>query len=326
MNIGNIEFSDKPVFLAPMENITDGPFRMLCKKHGADMVYSEFIPSEGLIRNIKAINTKINISEKERPIGIQLYGHNVDSMITSVNIAAQKKPDLIDLNYGCPVKKIVNHGDGAALLKNIPLMLDITRAVVKNTSLPVTVKTRLGWDDNNKNIVELTKMLQDTGIAAITIHGRTRAQLYTGKADWTLIAEAKNHPSVSIPVIGNGDITSPEKAKYAFDQYGVDGIMLGRGAIGRPWIFKQIKHYLNTGENLPEPAVPEKTKLAKQQLLDAIAYKGKINGILEMRRHLSNYFKGLPNFKTIRLELLTSIDTEHICELLDQVSEKYKDY
>ncbi len=326
LHIGNIELPKMPVFLAPMENITDHSFRLLCKEFGADMVYSEFIASEGLIRNIKAILSKINISEKEMPAGIQLYGHNVEALVESVKIAEMKKPALIDLNFGCPVKKIVNHGDGAALLKDIPLMAKLTRAVVNSTKLPVTVKTRLGWDEDTKNIVEVVKILQDTGIAAITIHGRTRAQLYSGNADWTLIGEVKNNPAITIPVIGNGDINSPEKARHAFGQYGVDAIMIGRAAIGTPWLFKQVKHYLTTGEQLPAPGVPEKSNIAKQHLLNTINGKGELHGIFEMRRHLNSYFKGLPNFKQTRLELLTSKDPGHICDILDSIAERYKDY
>lgn len=326
LHIGNIKLPGRPVFLAPMENITDQSFRLICKDFGVDMVYSEFIASEGLIRNIMPILYKINISEKERPVGIQLYGHHVDALVESVRIAETKKPDVIDLNFGCPVKKIVNHGDGAALLKDIPLMTKITRAVVKSTHLPVTVKTRLGWDDNTKHIVEIAKILQDTGIAAITIHGRTRAQLYRGKADWTLIGEVKNDPAITIPVIGNGDINSPEKAKHAFEHYGVDAIMIGRGSIGRPWLFKQIRHYLTTGEHLPEPGVPEKATIAKQHLLNTIKEKGELRGILEMRKQMNSYFKGLPNFKKTRLELLTSTDVKQICDMLDAVAEQYKHY
>lgn len=258
MTIGNIVLPDRPLFLAPMEDITDPSFRMVCKQYGADFMYTEFISSDGLIRNGDKSIRKLNIYEFERPIGIQLYGHLIDAMTEAAIIAEEKKPELIDINFGCPVKKIANRGAGAGMLRNMPLMIEMSSAIVKSVKLPVTVKTRLGWDDDNKNILEVTKRLQDAGIQAITIHGRTRAQLYKGSADWTLIGEVKNNPAIKIPVIGNGDIDSPVKAKDMFDRYGVDGIMIGRAAVGRPWIFRDIRHYLNTGELLSEPTVKEK--------------------------------------------------------------------
>ena len=326
LKIGHTELESYPVLLAPMEDLTDPSFRYICKQFGADLMYTEFISSDGLIRHGKKSLQKLNIYDYERPIGIQLYGHIVESMVQASKMAEQSKPELIDLNFGCPVKKIARRGAGAGMLRDVPLMVKITEEIVKYSSLPVTVKTRLGWDEANKNILDVAMQLQDKGIQALTIHGRTGTQLYKGLADWTLIGEVKNHPSIHIPIIGNGDVDSPEKAKQMFDQYGVDAIMIGRAVIGQPWIFRDIKHYLKTGEILPPLSVQEKVDLAKIHFEKSLHFKGDNRGIYEMRRHFSNYFKGLPNFKEIRLRLVTSNDPSEIYDILDQISEKYKDF
>lgn len=326
MKIRNIELGEKPVFLAPMEDITDPSFRYICKEYGADVVYTEFISSDGLIRDGRKSVQKLDIYDYERPVGIQLYGHLTDSMVEATRLADQAGPDLIDINYGCPVRKIAHRGAGAGMLNNIPLMLEMTKAIIDATSLPVTVKTRLGWDDDSKNIVETAKMLQDTGIEALTIHGRTRAQLYKGHADWTLIGEVKANPDMHIPIIGNGDVTSPELAKHMFDQYEVDGIMIGRGAVGKPWLFRDIKHYLKTGELLPEPLLEEKVDIAKKHFLRSLEWKKIPVGVYEMRRHFSNYFKALPHFKETRFKLLTSLEVNEILDILEEIREKYKGF
>jgi tRNA-dihydrouridine synthase B len=326
LNIGRTTLPKYPLFLAPMEDITDPSFRMICKMFGADVMYTEFISSDGLIRNGVKSAKKLEIYDFERPIGIQLYGHIVDSMVEAALIAEESKPELIDLNFGCPVKKIANRGAGAGMLRNIPLMLGITGAVVKAVKLPVTVKTRLGWDENSKNIVEVAERLQDEGISALTIHGRTRSQLYKGPADWTLIGEVKNNKRIRIPVIGNGDIDGPLKAREMFDRYGVDGIMIGRAAVGRPWIFRDIKHFFNTGELLPEPPVTEKVSLSLLHLEKSLEFKDGKRAIYEMRRHFSNYFKGLPDFRETRIKLLTSLDVEEIRELINGISVRWGDY
>jgi tRNA-dihydrouridine synthase B len=326
LTIGNIDFGPYPLFLAPMEDITDPSFRSLCRLNGADLVYTEFISSDGLIREGASSVRKLTIYEPERPIGIQLYGHIIGAMVEAALIAEQSKPELIDINFGCPVKKIANRGAGAGMLRNIPLMISMTEAIVKAVSLPVTVKTRLGWDENSKNIVEVAEKLQDAGIKAITIHGRTRSQLYKGEADWTLIGEVRNNPRMRIPVIGNGDIDGPEKAKDMFNRYGVDGIMIGRASVGRPWIFRHVKHYLETGELLPEPTVAEKADLALIHLEKSIFFKEGKKSILEMRRHLGNYFKGLPNFRETRLKLLTAVEPDNIRALINEIREKWGDF
>jgi tRNA-dihydrouridine synthase B len=325
LKIGNIELGEFPVLLAPMEDITDPSFRFLCKEYGADLVYTEFISSDGLIRNGKKSIKKLDIFDFERPIGIQLYGHLIDSMVEAAILAEQSKPELIDINFGCPVKKIANRGAGSGMLRTVPLMLKITEAIVKVTSLPVTVKTRLGWDDNSKNIVEVAEQLQDVGIQALTIHGRTRNQLYTGQADWTLIGEVKNNPRMKIPIIGNGDIDSGEKAKAMFNRYGVDAIMIGRATIGRPWIFKEIKSFLISGQVLPAPTIKEKVDLARRHLVKSIEFKGDRRGIFEMRRHFVHYFKGLEHFRETRIQLLTSEDSDQINNILDQIENRYGD-
>ncbi len=306
-----------------MEDVTDPSFRYICKQFGADVMYTEFIPSEGLIRDAKKSIKKLELYDVERPIGIQLYGHQLDSMVEAAKIAEAAGPDLIDLNFGCPVRKIAVRGAGAGMLCNVPLMIELTSAIVKSVKLPVTVKTRLGWDENSRNIVDIAEQLQDTGIKAITIHGRTRAQLYKGSADWALIGEVKKNPRMKIPVIGNGDIISPQGAGMAFERYGVDGIMIGRGTVGRPWIFSDIRHFLETGELLPDLSIAEKVSLAKTQLVKSIEWKGIPVGIYEMRRHLSNYFKGLRDFKEIRLRLVTSLDLAEINAILDSIIDKY---
>jgi len=325
LKIGNTELGDKPLFLAPMEDITDPSFRSICKNYGADFMYTEFVSSDGLIRDgVKSLR-KLNINDDERPIGIQIYGHITDSMVRAAQIAEAARPELIDINFGCPVKKIANRGAGSGMMKNVPLMVEMTGSIVRAVNLPVTVKTRLGWDDDNKNIIEISERLQDEGIAAITVHGRTRSQMYKGKADWEMIAKVKNNPRLSIPVIGNGDISGPEDAAYAFRQYGVDGIMIGRAAVGRPWIFRDIRHYLHTGELLPPPSLNEIVDLAALHLEKSLEYKEGQRGIFEMRRHLNNYFKGLPHFRDTRLKLLTTTDPAEIFSLLEYIRKTWKD-
>ena len=326
LTIGNISLPEYPLFLAPMEDITDPSFRMVCKMNGADVMYTEFISSDGLIRDGKKSIRKLDIYDAERPIGIQLYGHLTGPMVEAAHIAEEAAPELIDINFGCPVRKIATRGAGAGMLRNIPLMLEMTEAIVRAVKLPVTVKTRLGWDDNSKNIVDIAERLQDTGIRALTIHGRTRAQLYKGEADWTLIGAVRNNPRMTIPVIGNGDINGPLKAKEMFDRYGVDGIMIGRAAVGRPWIFRDIKHYLKTGELLPEPAISEKVGLALHHLGKSLEYKEGHRAIYEMRRHLSNYFKGLPHFRDTRLKLLTTLDVDEIKSILGEINLRWGDF
>ena len=325
MKIGNTELGDRPLFLAPMEDITDPSFRSICKHYGADFMYTEFVSSDGLIRDgVKSVR-KLNINDDERPIGIQIYGHITDSMVRAAKIAEAARPEVIDINFGCPVKKIANRGAGSGMMKNVPLMVEMTGAIVKAVNLPVTVKTRLGWDEDNKNIIEISEKLQDVGIAAITVHGRTRSQMYKGKADWEMIGEVKNNPRLTIPVIGNGDISEPEDAANAFRQYGVDGIMIGRAAVGRPWIFRDIRHYLLTGELLDPPSLDEIVDLATLHLEKSLEYKEGNRGIFEMRRHLNNYFKGLPHFRDTRLKLLTTTDPAEIFSLLEFIRKTWKD-
>jgi nifR3 family TIM-barrel protein len=308
-----------------MEDLSDPPFRYICKKYGADLLYTEFISSDGLIRHGAKSVRKLEIFDYERPIGIQLYGHLVGPMQEATRMAEKVLPDLIDINFGCPVRKIARRGAGAGMLRNVPLMVKMTEAIVQETKLPVTVKTRLGWDDQNKNIVDVALRLQDVGIKALTIHGRTGNQLYRGTADWTLIGEVKNHPDIEIPIIGNGDITGPQIAAERFAQYGVDAIMIGRATVGKPWIFKEIKHFLETGKTLPPPDLSEKVSLARMHFQKSLEWKGESRGILEMRRHFSNYFKGLPDFKEIRLRLVTSLEVEEISDILDLIEVKYAD-
>jgi tRNA-dihydrouridine synthase B len=326
VKIGNIELDDQPLLLAPMEDVTDPSFRFICKHFGADLMYTEFISSDGLIRDGKKSVQKLDIYDYERPIGIQLYGHIIESMVEAARIAEQANPEIIDINFGCPVKKIATRGAGAGMLNNIPLMVEMTKAIVNCTKIPVTVKTRLGWDENSMHIVEIAERLQDVGIKALTIHGRTRAQLYRGSADWNLIGQVKNNPRMKIPVFGNGDVTSPAIAKDMFEKYGVDGIMIGRATVGRPWIFRDIKHFLKTGIEPGPLSLIEKVELAKLHFNKSIDCKGIPVGIFEMRRHLSNYFKCLPDFKSIRLRLVTSLDPDEIHSILNEIALKYKDF
>jgi tRNA-dihydrouridine synthase B len=326
MRIGDLDLGEQPLFLAPMEDITDPSFRFLCKKFGADVMYTEFISSDGLIRDGARSVKKLDIFDYERPMGIQLYGHIVESMVQATHRAVEAKPEIIDINYGCPVRKIANRGAGAGMLANIPLMMEMTRTIVEASPIPVTVKTRLGWDEQQKVIVEVAEQLQDLGIAALTIHGRTRAQMYKGSADWTLIGEVKNNPRMKIPIIGNGDITNPQEAREAFERYGVDGIMIGRAAVGKPWLFRHVKHYLQNGEELDPPTVSDKVDMARLQFSKSLEIKSEPVGIYEMRRHLSSYFKGLPNFKEMRLKLLTTLEKEEIVSLLEEIREKYGDH
>jgi len=323
MQIGDINLGEKPLFLAPMEDVTDPSFRYICKYFGADMMYTEFVSSDGLIRDARKTVKKLEIEESERPIGIQLYGHLIDAMVQAALIAEEARPDLIDINFGCPVRKIATRGAGAGMMCNVPLMVEMTKAIVQAVKLPVTVKTRLGWDEKSKNIIDIAERLQDAGIAAITIHGRTRAQLYTGEADWTLIGAVKNNPRMNIPVIGNGDIDSGEKAREMFDRYGIDGIMIGRATYGRPWIFAEIRHYLQTGEHMTPLTIAQKVELAKLHLAKSVEYKGVPVGIYEMRRHLTNYFKGLPDFKKTRMKLVTSLDINELIETLHGIVLEY---
>jgi nifR3 family TIM-barrel protein len=324
--IGKVEIEKHPLLLAPMEDLSDPPFRFVCKEYGADMMYTEFISSDGLIRHGAKSVRKLEIFDYERPIGIQLYGHLVEPMVEATRMAEKAQPDLIDINFGCPVKKIARRGAGAGMLRDVPLMVRMTESIVQQTSLPVTVKTRLGWDDQNKNILDVALKLQDAGIKALTIHGRTGTQLYRGQADWSLIGEVKNHPDIEIPIIGNGDITGPEIAAERFAQYGVDAVMIGRATVGKPWIFREIKHFLETGETLSPPSLKEKVSLARMHFQRSLEWKGDPRGILEMRRHFSNYFKGLPDFKEIRLKLVTSLNVGEINDILDLIDEKYASF
>jgi len=321
VKIRNIELGEFPLLLAPMEDVSDPPFRALCKKHGADLMYTEFISSEGLIRDAAKSVKKLDIYEYERPVGIQIFGYDIDSMRKSAEIIEKTNPDIIDINYGCPVKKVACKGAGAGLLQDIPKMVKMTEEIIKATNLPVTVKTRLGWDDQTKYVVDTAERLQDVGIEAISIHGRTRKQLYKGEADWTLIGDVKNNPRMHIPVFGNGDIDSPEKAVEYRNRYGVDGIMIGRASIGYPWIFNEIKHYMNTGEHLATPGIKERVQITKDHLEMSIRWKGDTLGVAEMKRHYTNYFKGIANFKEYRTKLVTSYDLDEIREILEYIEE-----
>ena len=323
VKIGNIDLGEFPLLLAPMEDVSDPPFRALCKQQGADMMYTEFISSEGLIRDAEKSVQKLDIYDFERPIGIQIFGGNMESMIEATRIVEQADPDVIDINYGCPVKKVVCKGAGSGILQDIPKMVRLTEAVVKATKKPVTVKTRLGWDEDTKYIVEVAERLQDIGIQGISIHGRTRKQMYKGEAKWDLIRDTKNNPRLHIPVFGNGDINSPEKALEYKNEYGVDGIMIGRAAIGYPWIFNEIKHYMKTGEHLSAPTIHDRVNAAKMHLRESIKWKGLTLGILEMRRHYTNYFRGLPGIKNYRLKLVTYQTEEQIIGLLDEILDIY---
>jgi nifR3 family TIM-barrel protein len=324
--IRDINLGDFPLLLAPMEDVSDPPFRALCKKHGADFMFTEFISSEGLIRDAAKSVMKMDIYEYERPVGIQIFGSEIESMIQATEIITRTNPDVVDINYGCPVKKVACKGAGAGILQDIPKMVRMTEAIVKATHLPVTVKTRLGWDDDTKFVVETAERLQDIGIEAISIHGRTRKQMYKGDADWTLIGEVKNNPRMRIPVFGNGDIDTPEKALEYKLRYGVDGIMIGRASIGYPWIFNEIKHFVNTGEHLAGPTIAERVAVAKDHLEMSVTWKGETLGIAEMKRHYSNYFKGIAHFKEYRMKLVTSYDLTEIREILDFIAQNQANF
>lgn len=319
VKIRDIELGDFPLLLAPMEDVSDPPFRALCKRYGADLMYTEFISSEGLIRDAAKSVQKLDIYEYERPIGIQIFGHDIESMRQTTRIVEQTYPDIIDINYGCPVKKVACKGAGAGILQDIPKMVEMTKEIVNSTHLPVTVKTRLGWDDDTKYIEEVAERLQDVGIEALSIHGRTRKQMYKGEADWSLIGAVKNNPRIHIPIFGNGDIDSPEKAVEYKNRYGVDGVMIGRAAIGNPWIFNEIKHYVKTGEHLAGPSIQDRANAALEHLEMSIKWKGEILAINEMKRHYTNYFKGIPHFKEYRIKLVTSYDLDEIKETLNNI-------
>jgi len=327
MQIGSIDLKERPVLLAPMEDVTDVSFRLMCKRFGADMVYTEFVSSDALIRRVNKTKAKLTISPEERPVAIQMYGKEVDAMVEAARLCEEANPDFIDLNFGCPVKKVAGKGAGAGMLRNIPQMLNITREVVKAVRIPVTVKTRLGWDAQNLIITDLAEQLQDCGIAALTIHGRTRTQMYTGNADWTLIGAVKNNPRIRIPIIGNGDINSPEKCRECFDRYGVDGVMIGRGSIGRPWIFREIKHYLSTGEILPPEPFEWYFNILKQQVLQSVEQLDERRGILHIRRHLAvtPLFKGIPDFRPTRVAMLRATTVEQLFEIMEQVKMKHNE-
>lgn len=324
--IGNIELPDFPLLLAPMEDVSDPPFRKLCKEQGADVVYTEFISSEGLIRDAAKSVIKLDIYEKERPVGIQIFGAELDSMLQAVDIVEKSNPDIIDINFGCPVKKVVCKNAGAGILRDIPLMVKLTEEIVKRTKLPVTVKTRLGWDNNSIKIVEVAERLQDVGIEAISIHGRTRVQMYKGEADWKPIAEVKNNQRMHIPVFGNGDVDTPEAAAKMRDEFGLDGAMIGRASIGYPWFFKEVKHYFETGEHLAPPTMLERVDAARRHLQMAIDWKGEKLGVFETRRHYTNYFKGIPHFKEYRMKMVTSDDAADVFAAFDEVQEKFGDF
>lgn len=320
MKIGTIDLGKQPVMLAPMEDVTDISFRLMCKRFGADMVYTEFVSSDALIRHVNKTKEKLHVTDEERPVAIQVYGREVEAMVEAARICEAAQPDVLDINFGCPVKKVANKGAGAGMLRNIPLMLEITRAVVKAVNIPVTVKTRLGWDAEHRIIVELAEQLQDCGIAALTIHGRTRAQMYTGEADWTLIGAVKNNPRMHIPIIGNGDITSAERCREVLDKYGVDGVMIGRGSIGRPWIFREVKHFLQTGEHLEPESFAWYLDILKKQVLQSVERLDERRGILHIRRHLAvtPLFKGIPDFKQTRVAMLRAETVKELFGIMDQ--------
>jgi len=326
LRIGTIQLPEFPLLLAPMEDVSDPPFRAVCKDNGAHLMYTEFISSEGLIRDAIKSRKKLDIFDYEKPVGIQIFGGDEESLSLAAKIVDATNPDLLDINFGCPVKKVACRGAGAGVLKDIPLMVRLTGAVVKSTSLPVTVKTRLGWDENTKNIVEVAERLQDTGIQALAIHGRTRTQMYKGEADWQLIAKVKENPRITIPIFGNGDIDSPHKALEYKNRYGVDGIMIGRAAIGYPWIFKEITHFVTTGELLPPPGIEERVAVCKKHLIKSYEWKGPVVGINEMRRHYTNYLKGMPNIKEYRNRLVTLKEKDEILAVLDEVVDQYSGY
>lgn len=326
MKIGNIKFSENPVFLAPMEDVTDMGFRLMCKQFGADMVYTEFVSSDALIRHVNKTQAKLTISEEERPVAIQIYGREVDAMVEAAKICEEANPNILDINFGCPVKKVAGKGAGSGMMKTPELMVEITAAVVKAVKIPVTVKTRLGWDHESKIIVELAEQLQDVGMQALTIHGRTRSQMYTGEADWELIGDVKNNPRIHIPIVGNGDVTSPEICKRRFDETGVDAVMIGRGSIGSPWIFEEVKHYLRTGETLPKKEFGWYLNVLKEMIRKNVAHSGERGGIIHSRRHLaaSSLFKGLPDFKKVRVAMLRTESVDELFEIMDTIPEQFQ--
>lgn len=325
MKIQNLDLGERPLLLAPMEDVTDQSFRLICKEFGADLVYTEFINSDALIRDAVKSFAKLKLVEQERPIGIQIYGNQIEPMVQAALIAQQAKPELIDINFGCPVRKIAGRGAGSGMMRDVPKMVEMTRQIVRAVNLPVTVKTRLGWDEDCMNIEEIAVRLQDVGIQALTIHGRTRAQMYKGEADWTLIGKVKNNPMIKIPIIGNGDINSAERAQMMFDRYGVDAVMIGRATYGRPWIFSEIKHYMEHGTLMPQPTVLQRVELARRHLDISVAYKGERVGVLELRRHLSCYFKALPDFKPTRTKLVTEPTADGVRLLLSEIAHRWGD-
>lgn len=326
MIVGGKDVGERPLILAPMEEVTNPPFREFCKRYGADWMYTEFVSADALVRSIDKTVRKLTIKDEGRPVTIQIYGRFIDSMVEAAKIVEEVRPDFIDLNFGCPVKRVAGKGAGAGMLRDIPLMVEMARQIVQAVKIPVTAKTRLGWDCEHIIIDEVAERLQDVGIAALAIHGRTRSQMYTGEADWEPIARVKQNPRIHIPIIGNGDITSPEKAKEAFERYGVDGVMIGRATIGKPWIFKQIKHYLATGELLPELSVSEQIEVIKEQILQAIDWIDEVRGLLHMRRHMACMFKGLPHFRDLRIRMLQAPTVEALWAVFDEIRERYKDY
>lgn len=326
MKIGNLDLGERPLLLAPMEDVTDQSFRLICKEFGADMVYTEFISSDALIRDAVKSMAKLRIAPAERPVGVQIYGNQIDAMVEAARIAEAAGPEVVDINFGCPVRKIAGRGAGSGMMRDVPLMVEMTRRIVEAVKLPVTVKTRLGWDEESKNIEEIALRLQDVGITALTIHGRTRSQMYKGQADWTLIGKVKNNPLIHIPIIGNGDITSGAKAAQMFDRYGVDAVMIGRATYGRPWIFKEVKHFLEHGHEMAQPSVRERVELARRHLTIAVEAKGERVGVLEMRRHMSCYFKGLPDFRTTRTRLVTEPTVEGVLEILEYIDAQWGDF
>ena len=325
MKIAGVDVGERPLILAPMEDVTNPPFRKFCKRYGADWLYSEFVSADALVRSVYKSLKKLTIDDTERPVTIQIYGRFIDSMVEAAKIVEEVQPDFIDINFGCPVKRVAQKGAGAGMLKDVPLMVEMTRQIVNAVKIPVTAKTRLGWDCENIIIEDIAERLQDVGIQALAIHGRTRSQMYTGEADWEPIARVKNNPRINIPILGNGDITSPQKAKEAFDKYGVDGVMIGRATIGKPWIFRQIKHYFETGELLPDLSVAEQIDIIKEQILLSVEWIDEVRGLLHMRRHMAAMFKGLPHFRDLRIRMLQAPDLRTLWQVFDEIQEKYGD-
>lgn len=325
MKVAGKEVGEKPLILAPMEDVTNPPFRKFCKQYGADWLYSEFVSADALVRSVNKSLKKLTIDDSERPVTIQIYGRYIDSMVEAARIVEEVKPDFIDINFGCPVKRVAQKGAGAGMLRDVPLMVEMTKQIVKEVNIPVTAKTRLGWDSEHIIIEDIAERLQDAGIQALAIHGRTRAQMYTGEADWEPIRRVKENPRITIPILGNGDINSPEKAKEAFDKYGVDGVMIGRATIGRPWIFKQIRHYFETGEILPEISVGEQIEIIKEQIRLSVEWLDEVRGLLHMRRHMAAMFKGLPHFRELRIQMLQSPTVEELWSVFDAIAKRYTD-